>query len=106
MKLRLAVCGLLGAGCCLIPVASAWADTYSSTPSSTVPISNGFSGGAILPAVEGSSGVRVQPEAAAPATAATGLPLTGGDVAGLSAFGAALVGVGAVLVRRNRARTA
>ncbi len=34
------------------------------------------------------------------------LPITGGDIAGLTAIGAAAVGVGTVLVRRSRARQA
>ena len=46
---------------------------------------------------------------AAPQTVGTtsspsSLPLTGGDVAGLTVIGVALVGGGAVLVRRTRAR--
>jgi hypothetical protein len=44
-------------------------------------------------------------------TESRGLPITGGDVAGLTALGLASVGTGTVLVRRsrrgrNRARTA
>lgn len=34
------------------------------------------------------------------------LPLTGGDVLGLTAFGIGAIATGAVLVRRSRARTA
>ncbi|HZQ85922.1 MAG TPA: LPXTG cell wall anchor domain-containing protein [Acidimicrobiales bacterium] len=52
----------------------------------------------------GSTGPSVQ---ALGATAPSGssLPLTGGDVAGLTVIGIALVGGGAVIVRRTRART-
>lgn len=44
----------------------------------------------------------------APATESRGdsLPITGGDVAGLTAIGIAAVGAGAVLVRRSRRATA
>jgi hypothetical protein len=43
----------------------------------------------------------------APAAAAEGtLPFTGGDVAGMVVIGAAAVGIGAVMVRRSRTRTA
>ena len=37
-------------------------------------------------------------------TSSQSLPFTGGDVAGLAVAGAALLGMGVVLVRRNRAR--
>ena len=60
------------------------------------------------PQVVGTGGTA--PSAAAPQTVATtsspsSLPLTGGDVAGLTVIGVALVGGGIVLVRRTRART-
>jgi hypothetical protein len=43
----------------------------------------------------------------APAQAEGGsLPFTGGDVAGMVLIGAAAVGIGAVMVRRSRTRTA
>ena len=42
---------------------------------------------------------------AAPATSGSGLPVTGGDIAGMTAVGLAAVGTGAVLVRRSRRRT-
>jgi LPXTG-motif cell wall-anchored protein len=47
------------------------------------------------------------PVAAAPATTTrgAGLPVTGGDVAGLTAAGLAAIGAGTVLVRRSRRST-
>ncbi|MDQ1444540.1 MAG: hypothetical protein QOI20_1004 [Acidimicrobiaceae bacterium] len=47
------------------------------------------------------------PAAAAPASSSRGgLPVTGGDLAGLAAVGAAAVGSGVVLVRRSRSARA
>jgi len=47
----------------------------------------------------------VTPSATAQTTAASTLPFTGGDVAGLAAVGLTLLALGAVLVRRNRHRS-
>jgi hypothetical protein len=58
------------------------------------------------PQVVGTGGATpsVVPQAAAPTTAPSTLPLTGGDVAGLCVIGVALIGGGTTLVRRTRAR--
>ncbi len=56
------------------------------------------------PQVQGESVDR--PRAQADTETRGGLPITGGDVAGLTAIGVAAVGVGTVLVRRSRARQA
>jgi hypothetical protein len=45
-----------------------------------------------------------EPDAATPTSGS--LPFTGGDVAGMVVIGAAAVGIGAVMVRRSRTRTA
>jgi len=50
----------------------------------------------------GTAPAAVQAVTASPS--GTSLPLTGGDVAGLSVIGVALVGGGVVLVRRTRTR--
>jgi LPXTG-motif cell wall-anchored protein len=55
----------------------------------------------------GGSSPQVLPSSQVVATTAApsqSLPLTGGDVAGLTVIGVALVGGGAVLVRRTRAK--
>jgi LPXTG-motif cell wall-anchored protein len=47
----------------------------------------------------------VQAVAATSSPSGESLPVTGGDIAGLTIIGIALVGGGTVLVRRTRART-
>lgn len=52
--------------------------------------------------VLGTTAGRAEPAAAAAAGAQQSLPVTGGDLVGLAAIGAGLVGVGALVVRRSR----
>lgn len=55
--------------------------------------------------VRGNNETRPAPRAdVAGAGESRGLPITGGDVAGLTAIGLAAVGTGSVLVRRSRRR--
>ena len=60
------------------------------------------------PAVLGETLAREVPTQVLGETVSRGdtLPLTGGDVLGLTAFGLGAIATGAVLVRRSRARTA
>ena len=53
-----------------------------------------------LPGSETAGAPGAAPVEAAPVSGS--LPITGGDVAGLTAMGAAAIGIGAVLVRRSR----
>ena len=55
--------------------------------------------------VKGNNETRAQTDVAG-ADESRGLPITGGDVAGLTAIGLAAVGTGSVLVRRSRRRPA
>ncbi len=105
MKVRLALATLVTAGAAVVlPAAAAHADTpcqstlYVSCPVAPVVGTGGF----VAPAVQGTQGG----PAALASTSSAALPLTGGDVAGLSFIGLGLLGAGTVLVRRGRVRTA
>ena len=52
----------------------------------------------------GSTGPAVQAVQVTAAPSGSSLPLTGGDVAGLTVVGVALLGGGSILVRRTRAK--
>jgi LPXTG-motif cell wall-anchored protein len=56
--------------------------------------------------VKGGTQERPAPTDVEGANESRGLPITGGDVAGLTAIGLASVGAGTVLVRRSRRRPA
>jgi len=109
MKVRFAICAFFAAAGSLLLMGAAHAQTtdnpYAVTPTSVVP-TGGFTGGETQPAVEGVTHARVTPTAAPAVQAASALPFTGGDVAGLAVIGVLLVGGGVVLVRRNRSRSA
>ncbi len=96
MKVRIAIATLITAGAAFaLPAAAAHAETECPAPggSCSAPSSQVVgTGGFVEPAVQATQ--------AAPSGAS--LPLTGGDVAGLSLIGIALVGGGIVLVRRTR----
>ena len=97
MKLRLAIGMLIAAGAVfLAPVAAHADDGCPAAGGSCAPPAQQVvgTGGFVEPAVQASQ--------AAPLTPSSNLPLTGGDVAGLTLIGVVLVGGGAVLVRRTR----
>jgi len=60
----------------------------------------------VLPATQTAPPATPAAQSAAPATAPSGpsLPLTGSDIAELTIIGVALIGGGAIVVRRSRAR--
>jgi LPXTG-motif cell wall-anchored protein len=62
----------------------------------------------VLPASETAAAAApaVSPAVAAATTSSSGLPVTGGDIAGMTALGAAALGSGTFLVRRGRKRHA
>jgi len=97
VKLRLAIATLVAAGgICLAPVAAHADDSCPAAGGSCAPPAQQVvgTGGFVLPAVQASQ--------AAPVTPSSNLPLTGGDVAGMTLIGLVLVGGGVVLVRRTR----
>ena len=104
MKVRLALATFVAAGAAIVlpaGVASATGTTNCPTAaaagSCTEPSSNVVgTGGFVQPSVQA-----VQAGPSGPS-----LPLTGGDVAGLSFIGVALLGGGTVLVHRTRVRRA
>ncbi|MDQ1445415.1 MAG: hypothetical protein QOI20_1879 [Acidimicrobiaceae bacterium] len=85
-RLKAVLGGLLFVGALAVPAAAHAEDYVGNGPQV---IGNQFSRGDAPPAV-------------APATQGRGLPITGSDVAGLTAIGLAAVGTGTVLVRRSR----
>jgi len=96
VKFRLAVAMLTASGAILLAPVAAHAGegtppdgSYGASPSQQVVGTGGF----VEPAVQASS---------TPAAPTSDLPLTGGDVAGLTLLGVALVGGGVILVRRGR----
>jgi hypothetical protein len=99
VKLRLALASLIAAGAAVaLPAAAAHADTIPGGSSAPPPAQVLATSGFVQPSVES--------VAAPPAAPTTGsLPFTGGDVAGLTVIGLALVGGGTVLVRRGRVRS-
>ena len=104
MKLRLALVTLLAAGAAVaLPAAAAHADSIPGGSSSPPPAQVLGTSGFVQPSV---AAVQNAAPAPAPAPATGSLPFTGGDVAGLTVIGLALVGGGAVLVRRGRVRAA
>jgi hypothetical protein len=60
--------------------------------------------GTTTPTVLGEQLTRTNAGAVAATNVARGLPVTGGDIAGLTAAGLGAIGVGTVLVRRGRRR--
>ena len=101
MKLRLAIAALMtAAGAVLLPATAAHAEpcpTGATGGSCTGPSTDvGGTGGSgePAPAVQASQGP----------TGTTSLPLTGGDVAGLTVIGIGLLAGGTVLVRQGRVR--
>jgi LPXTG-motif cell wall-anchored protein len=101
VKVRLAIASLIAAGTAVaLPVGIAHADpcpTSAAGGSCTAPSAQVIgTGGFVQPAVQA---VQAGPSGAS-------LPLTGGDVAGLSFIGVLLLGGGTVLVRRTRVRSA
>lgn len=72
-----------------VPSVAAWADEYVGPP----------------PTVKGESFTRTTVQAST-ARRDPGLPITGGDIAGLTMAGVGAIGIGTVLVRRGRTRSA
>jgi LPXTG-motif cell wall-anchored protein len=106
VKVRLAIAALVtAAGAVILPATAAHAQcpTNAAGGSCTAPSpavsGTGGSTGAPPPAGEPAPAVQ-----ATQSPAGTSLPLTGGDVAGLSVIGIGLLAGGTVLVRRARAR--
>jgi LPXTG-motif cell wall-anchored protein len=88
MKLRkLLVSGVIVAGVVGLSTASAMAEDY---------VGNNNNGSGVL------GNDLSRSTGAAPATRGSGLPVTGGDIAGLTIVGLGAVGAGTVLVRRSR----
>jgi LPXTG-motif cell wall-anchored protein len=102
VKFRLAVAALLATGAALVLPATA---AHAQCPTSAA----GGSCAAPPTDVGGTGGSSGEPAAEVAATQSptgtTSLPLTGGDVAGLSVIGIGLLAGGTVLVRRARVRT-
>ena len=97
MKFRLAIATLIATGAILVVPAAAHADdSCPAAGASCAPPAQQVvgTGGFVEPAVQASSQT-------APVTPSS-LPLTGGDVAGLTLIGLVLVGGGTILVRRTR----
>ena len=96
MKFRLAIATLTATGAIfLAPVAAHADDACPAAGGSCAPPAQQVvgTGGFVEPAVQASEAAPVTPSS---------LPLTGGDVAGLTLIGLMLVGGGVVLVRRTR----
>ena len=103
MKFRLAVAALLTTGAALVlPATAAHAQCPTSAAGGSCaapPTDVGGTGGSTGEPVPAPAGAATQSP-----TGTTSLPLTGGDVAGLSVIGIGLLAGGTVLVRRARVR--
>jgi len=103
VKLRLAIATLIATGVVFLAPVAAHADNTCPAPGgSCAPPSQQIvaTGGFVEPEVQATQVTR-----AAPATPNSSLPLTGGDVAGLTLIGVVLVAGGAILVHRTRKLT-
>ena len=103
MKVRLALAALVvAAGGVAVSAGAASAETSCYPAASCAPPASqvGGTGGSTQPAQPAEPAVA----AAQSPSGTTPLPLTGGDVAGLSVLGIGLLAGGTVLVRRGRAR--
>jgi LPXTG-motif cell wall-anchored protein len=108
VKVRIALATLVAAGAVFaLPATSAFAGATCGA-SSAPPCSQVVgTGGSVAPTVQPTVQPAVQASTVAADVAAPSgpsLPLTGGDVAGLSLLGVALLGGGSVLVLRTRTK--